>query len=89
MRAVAPSSPSGGAGAGSSGAGSIGSSRGAGVTTNSGSPERRRSSTAPGGSGQALDERAGILAAGVGGHRELAAEVLDVLGQVHDASMAP
>ena len=39
--------------------------------------------------GQPLGERAGVLAAGVGGDGELATEVLDVLGQVHGAIMAP
>ena len=38
---------------------------------------------------QALGERAGLLTSGLGGDRELTAEVLDVLRQVHGASMTP
>ena len=116
MRAVAPSSPSGGAGGRGASAAPArrGSSAGAGVTTNSGSPAaqaqldragRELARDLVGGgrqrieqhqpdrrlerSGQALGERAGVLAAGVGGDRELAAEVLDVRRQVHGTSMAP
>ena len=40
-------------------------------------------------SGQALGERAGVLAAGVGDDGEFATEVLDERGKFHDASMAP
>ena len=40
--------------------------------------------------GQALGERPGVLASGLGGDREVALELLDVLGQVHDGiSMTP
>ena len=39
--------------------------------------------------GQALGERPGIVAAGFRRDRELIAELLDIVGQVHGASMAP
>ncbi|GAB1330419.1 hypothetical protein ACE1SV_47580 [Streptomyces sennicomposti] len=41
------------------------------------------------GGGEPFGELAGFVAAGFGGHREFAAEGVDVRGEVHNAIMAP
>ena len=115
MRAVAPSSPSGGASGGAASASRLGRLvgrrrrhdevglagaqaqldragrelardlvRGGRQRIEQHQPDRRLER-----SGQALGERAGVLAAGVSGDGELATEVLDVRRQVHGTSMAP